>query len=743
VGIPGIAGKLLQRLEAGLQKYKLRDYNSMVQSIHKYGMADKSDQELKDCSLRLKEAARKGTELKELLPEAFALVREAAGRVLGMRHYDVQLIAGMALFEGRLVEMQTGEGKTLAAVLTAYLHALSGRGVHVLTFNDYLASRDAHWMGPLYDFLGISVGYIQSGLKAAERQKAYQADVTYLTAKEAGFDFLRDGLSWSKEELVQRPFHVALVDEADSILIDEARIPLVIAGEASGDAAESSGKFAALVAGLTEGIHYDTDGPKRNVFLQEAGADLVEAKLQCGSLYEEENSGILTAVHCALHAEALLKRDVDYIVRDGRVELIDEFTGRVAENRHWPDGIQAAVEAKEGLARGKGGRVLGNITLQHFLSGYPHLCGMTATAQTSALEFKNIYDLEVFVLPPNRKNCRVEHPPMIYTHKEAKLKALVREIAEVHATGRPILIGTASVEESFDLSKGLQAANIPHEVLNARHDEKEAEIIARAGQRQAVTVSTNMAGRGVDIRLGNGNEVEWKQIAALGGLYVIGTSLHTSLRIDNQLKGRAGRQGDPGSSRFFISLEDEIIDRFGREKAIPAHYLSLRQEEPVTDATVHKNMGHIQRIVQGQNYEIHKTLTRYSDIVEEQRQIFHERRLEILDEENKEKRELQLFYMDQHWAEHLDYAAYLREGIHLESISNKNPIDVFQTEMIQAFSDMLIRLEEAVEKGVHALAANGGNGQGAEKSRGITRPSSTWTYMVNDSFFPERTSLFT
>lgn len=734
----GIFGKIKEKLDSGLRGYKLKEYNRKLDEINRFNMEKSSDAELAACSAKLRKAARQGAEWQELMPEAFALVREASARVLGMRHFDVQILAGLALLDGRLVEMNTGEGKTLAAVLTTYVQGLSGEGVHVLTFNDYLAKRDALWMGPLYRFLGLSVGYIQSGMSAGERREAYAADVTYLTAREAGFDFLRDGLCWSKEELVQRPFHAVIVDEADSILIDEARIPLVVAGESEAKTEELSVKLAGLVKELREGTDYGTDGQKRHVFLHEAGSARLEAILGCGNLYDEDNTPLLTAIHCALHAQALVKRDVDYIVRNGKVELIDEFTGRVAENRHWPDGIQAAVEAKEGLERGKGGRMLGTITLEHFIALYPRLAGMTATALTSAMEFKDVYELDVVVIPPNRPNRRTDEPPIIFTHTEAKLAAVAQQVKTLHQAGRPVLIGTASVEESAQLSMSLTAEGIPHQVLNAKNDEQEAETIAHAGRRGAVTVSTNMAGRGVDIRLGDGDQKEWEQLAEMGGLYVIGTAMNESLRIDNQLRGRAGRQGDPGTSQFYIGLEDSIIDRYGRNKAIPPFYLSHRQEEPIGDATVHKNMPHIQRIVQGQNYEMHKHLTRYTEILEEQRQIIHARRMELLEgSEAPAARMLQLYHIDRFWAEHVEFANYLREGIHLESISSKNPIDVFLDEMIRAFADVNNRLEEAIEEGLEGLAKAGGSEQ-ALKALGVKRPGATWTYMVRDNYIQEK-----
>ncbi len=483
----------------------------------------------------------------------FALALEAARRATGLDAHDVQIIAGLAMTDGRIAELPTGEGKTLAAVFSASYFALLGRPVHVLTFNDYLARRDAVWMGPAYRLLGLSVGAVQEAPDKAAKKAAYACDITYATAKEAGFDYLRDRLAYEPGELVHRPFAVALVDEADSILIDEARIPLVISGT-SGATGPDVSRLAAVVRDLERGRDFVTDAENANVFPTDAGIRRVESALGCGNLFTPENETLLAAVHCALHAGLLLERDVDYIVRDGRIEIVDEFTGRVMDKRHWPDGLQAAVEAKEGVRRGSEGRILGSITLQHFFRLYPTLCGMTATAEPSARELKEFYGLGVVVVPSHRPCVRRDLPDVVFTHREARRTALVREIAACRAAGRPVLVGTSSVRESEELAAALTGRASPCEVLNAKNDELEAGIIARAGVPGAVTISTNMAGRGTDIKLGGPNnpvvadEEEHDRVAGLGGLIVIGTNRHESLRIDSQLRGRAGRQGDPGSS---------------------------------------------------------------------------------------------------------------------------------------------------------------------------------------------------
>ncbi|MMZ47672.1 preprotein translocase subunit SecA [compost metagenome] len=623
--------------------------------------------------------------------------------------------------------------------MPAYLNALTGEGVHVLTFNNYLANRDAEWMGPIYRFLGLTVKSVQVGMSLSEKREAYAADITYVTAKEAGFDYLRDTITLSDADTVHRPFHYVIVDEADSLLLDEARVPLVIAGEP-----DSSGndviRFADVTRQLEQDKYYDFDEFKRNVYLNEAGAAKAEALLGCGNLYESHNSHLLSSLNCALYAETLLKKDVDYIVRDGKIELIDEYTGRVAENRHLPEGLQAALAAKEGLHSKVGGKILGTITLQHFISLYPKICGMTATAYASAMEFKEIYALQVVQIPPNRPNIRIDHPHRIYTHKEAKLKALVQEISSVHATGRPILIGTSSVEESDMLAKALAVADVPCHILNAKNDAEEAEVIAKAGEIGAVTVSTNMAGRGVDIRIGGGNPTQAEVVAKLGGLYVIGTHVHESVRIDDQLRGRSGRQGDPGASVFFVSLEDELLLRFGIDKAIRAH----RQDETLEDPVLRSKIAHIQHVIMGQNFDIHQELNRYSNMVEEQRRILYEERLVILKGAtpmSPSEQRVRLYYIDKFWADHLAYISYLREGIHLESLANRNPIDEFHEQIIQAYEQIRAKINS---KSANMLVRLGGSNDPAKwEEFGLKSPTSTRTYIINDQYIQNMRSSWT
>lgn len=725
-----LAIKLMREFKDRNAQLKLKGYRDKAELIRMRNLEAWDDGQLQAESLRLQKEAKSGTPLNELLVDAYALVCEAANRKLGLRPYDVQIMAAIALHEGFLIEQQTGEGKTLSAVMPAYLNALTGEGVHVLTFNDYLANRDAEWMGPIYRFLGLTVSAAQAGMSLSEKRKAYSADITYVTAKEAGFDYLRDAIALDEVDTVHRPFHYVIVDEADSLLLDEARVPLVIAGE-PGFSDYDGFRFAAVARQLKQDEHYDFDEFNRNVYLNEAGSAKAESLLGCGNLYESHNSHILMSLNCALHAELLLKKNVDYIVRDGKIELIDEYTGRVAENRYLPDGLQAALSAKEGLQSKAGGKILGTITLQHFLSLYPKICGMTATAHISAIEFEEIYGLQVVQIPTNRPNIRIDHPHRIYTHKEAKFKAIVQEILSVHKTGRPILIGTSSVEESDMLAKALAAADVSCHVLNAKNDAKEADIIAKAGEIGAVTVSTNMAGRGVDIRLGGGDPTQAEIVAKLGGLYVIGTHIHQSVRIDNQLRGRSGRQGDPGASVFFVSLEDELMQKFGIEKAIR----DLRQDEALEESVLRSKIDHIQRVIMGQNFHIRRELNRYSDMVEEQRRILYEERLGILKGEtpmSPSEQRVRLYYIDKFWADHLEYVSYIREGIHLTSLVNRNPIDEFHAQIIQAFEQIPEKVNRESEKMLVKLG--GSNDPAMWDKLGLKSSTSTWTYTVNDQY---------
>ena len=739
-------------------EWDLGPYRKILTKINGLDLEKESDQELKERSARLIEQARRGISLDKLLVESYALVRETARRTVGMRPFDVQVIAGIIMHKGKLAEMNTGEGKTLVAVLPAYLNALSGKGVHIHTFNDYLARRDAAWMGPIYEFLGLRVGCIQEGMLPDQRKKAYNSDITYSTAKEAGFDFLRDHLCYRKEDCVHRDFHYVIVDEADSILIDEARVPLVIAGSTDKPEADP-GQLGQIAKSLKQSIDFETDEGKRNIYLTPSGLSRIETILKVKNLHAPENLDLLTRLNQALHAEYLLHRDIDYIVRKGKIEIVDEFTGRVVEDRHWPDGLQAAVEAKEKLRLGSGGSILGSITLQHFLELYPKMSGMTATAQPAADELKQFYGLTVVVVPPNRPCIRKDHPDKIFTHKEAKTKALIHEIRRCHESERPVLVGTASVEESEELAAALENAGVSCEVLNAKNDELEAQIIAQAGSPGAVIISTNMAGRGTDIKLGGDQEQERDKVVGLGGLYVIGTNRHESLRVDQQLRGRAGRQGDPGSSLFFTSLEDNLIQRYNIRHLLPKKYRSLKQEGPVDNPLVHREIARGQRIIEGQNFEIRKTLWKYSILVEKQREMTQRRRQEILgdgadlyfleeeapnhyaklvslvgkDGMQKIEQQITLHAIDRCWTDHLAMIADIREGIHLTSVGGQSPIREFHKIVDQEFQQLEQKIDGTILQTFQSLPVTE---KGVDlDDAGIRGPSSTWTYVITDNQF--------
>ncbi|MEK3700216.1 accessory Sec system translocase SecA2 [Paenibacillus sp. FSL R10-2199] len=734
-----IAVKLMHRFKDYDNRSKLKIYQDQTELIRSRNLQAWEDGQLQAESHRLQKEARSGTPLDELLVDAYALVCEAAKRTLGLQPYDVQIMAAIALHKRFLIEQHTGEGKTLSAVMPAYLNALTGEGVHVLTFNDYLAKRDAGWMGPVYRFLGLTVQPVQAGMSLSRKREAYAADITYVTAKEAGFDYLRDTIALSEADTVHRPFHYVIVDEADSLLLDEARVPLVISGES--DSSISDGfLFAEVAQQLQPAEHYDFDEFQRNVYLNEAGAAKAESLLGCGNLYDSHNSHLLTSLNCALHVESLLNKDIDYIVRDGRIEQIEEYTGRVAENRYLPDGLQAALAVKEGLQWSVGGRILGTITLQHFISLYPGICGMTATAHASAMEFKAVYMLQVVQIPPNRTNIRIDHPHMIFTHKEAKFKALVQEISSVHKAGRPILIGTSSVQESDMLAEALAAAGVPCQVLNAKNDAEEAGIIAKAGAFGAVTVSTNMAGRGVDIRLGGGDPAQTEVVTKLGGLYVIGTHVNESVRIDDQLRGRSGRQGDPGASVFYVSLEDELMLRFGFDKAVRVP----RQDEALDDPLLRSKIAHTQRVIMSQNFDIHQELNGYSDMVEDQRRILYAERLGILHGTkpmSPAEQRVRLFYIDAFWADHLAYVSYLRESIHLESLASRSPIDEFHMQISQAYEQIPAKIDHETANMLKRL--NGSNDPAKWDEFGLKSPPSTRTYIINDQYLQNKRSSWT
>ncbi|RJQ65919.1 MAG: preprotein translocase subunit SecA [Desulfobacteraceae bacterium] len=582
-----------------------------------------SDDQLRSQTGVLKEKLAQGADLDELLPEAFATVREASVRSVQMRHFDVQMIGGVFLHKGRIAEMKTGEGKTLVATLPAYLNALVGKGVHIVTVNDYLARRDTEWMGKIYAFLGLSVGTVLHGLTDAERRSAYNSDITYGTNNEFGFDYLRDNMKFDLDTIVQRDLHYAIVDEVDSILIDEARTPLIISGPA-----EKSTNLYYQVNGIIPRLemdrHFSKDEKARSVALTEEGVAAAEKLLQIENLYDPRNIEILHHVNQALKAHNLFQRDVDYIVKDGQVIIVDEFTGRLMPGRRYSDGLHQALEAKESVNIENENQTLATITFQNYFRMYAKLAGMTGTADTEAAEFKKIYNLDVNVIPTHMPMIRKDHPDVIYKTKREKYEAALDEIESLHKKGQPVLVGTISIDVSEQIANKLQKRGIKHSVLNAKNHEAEAEIIAMAGQKGSVTISTNMAGRGTDIRLGQG-------VTDLGGLHILGTERHESRRIDNQLRGRSGRQGDPGSSRFYLSLEDDLLRIFGGERiGNIMERLGLQDGEPIEHNLISRAIENAQTKVEAHNFDIRKHLIEYDDVMNQQREVIYRQRRELL-----------------------------------------------------------------------------------------------------------------
>lgn len=683
-----------------------------------------------------------------------ALGREAARRGLGERPFDVQLAGTLAMLAGRIAEMATGEGKTLSGALAAAGYALRGRSVHVMSVNDYLARRDAEWMRPVYDLLGVTVGWIGQASTPAARRRAYAAQVTYAPVSEFGFDVLRDRLATSVADLIAGVPDVALIDEADSVLVDEALVPLVLAGAADG--AEEGPELADLVRRLRPGRDYLADEDGRSVHLTDRGTATVAAALGGIDLYAAPHLVTLTRVNVALHAEALLRRDVDYIVRDGKVELVNAARGRVARLQRWPDGLHAAVEAKEGLAISRSGEILDSVTIQSLVRPYPTVAGMTGTAVAAGEQLREFYALEIVVIPPNRPCVRVDEPDRLYATAEEKEEALAGHAAAVHATGRPVLIGTLDVAESERIAARLRRAGLSCVVLNAKNDADEAAIVADAGSRGAITVSTQMAGRGTDIRLG-GAAGDQGQIAALGGLHVIGAGRHRSSRLDQQLRGRAGRQGDPGSSVFFASVEDELVTEHVPGASPPA---TIGEDGRTTDARAQQTLAHAQRVAEGVSLEVHRNTWEYNELIEIQRAVVLTERDRVLRTDAALRalarwhparhaalnavvcdptlvdaaRQIVLWHLDRGWADHLGYLADLREGIHLRALGRGlQPLSAFRNEADRAFSGLLSAVEERSAESFLTVPVTA---EGADLSAaGLKRPTATWTYLVHDNPF--------
>ena len=651
----------------------LRDLSKLVDQVNSFeaSVTPLSDTELQGKTAQFKARLQEGETLDDLLPEAFAVVREAAKRTLGQRHYDVQIMGGAALHLGNIAEMRTGEGKTLVATLPSYLNALAGRGVHVVTVNDYLAERDSEWMGRIHRFLGLTVGVIVNSMTPTERRTAYNCDITYGTNNEFGFDYLRDNMAWSLEDCVQRDHFFAVVDEVDSILIDEARTPLIISGPAD-KPTKWYVEFANIAVKLQRELHYEVDEKKKTIGILEEGVTKVEELLGIENLYEAANTTLIGYLNNSIKAKELFKRDKDYVVMNGELLIVDEHTGRMLSGRRYSEGLHQALEAKERIEIQNENQTLATITLQNYFRLYETISGMTGTAMTEAAEFHQIYKLGVVPIPTNREMQRLDEPDLVYKSELGKFQAVVGDIVERHRKGQPVLVGTVSVEKSEELSSLLKRSGVPHEVLNAKHHEREASIVARAGVKGAVTVATNMAGRGTDIMLGGNPEfmadfeiqrrgispvdnaaeyeaawpieiekqkaaiaTEHEEVIALGGLYVLGTERHESRRIDNQLRGRSGRQGDPGESRFYLSLQDELMRRFN--SALVERFLSaagLPEDEPIESKMVSNAIRSAQTQVEAQNFEIRKNVLKYDDVMNRQREVIYGERRLVLEGED-------------------------------------------------------------------------------------------------------------
>jgi preprotein translocase subunit SecA len=749
-----LSGRFWKLLGASTDKDQSRSMDQVTQAAEFDTKAAELDDE------QLSKAA-KLLDLQDLAdsadtPQFLAIAREAAERTTGLRPFDVQLQGALRMLAGDVVEMATGEGKTLSGAIAAAGYALAGRNVHVITINDYLARRDAEWMGPLIEAMGLTVGWITAESTSAERRQAYKCDITYASVNEIGFDVLRDQLVTDVDDLVSPNPDVALIDEADSVLVDEALVPLVLAGTSHRETPRL--ELIRLVGELLAGTDYDIDNDSRNVHLTEAGARKVEAALGGIDLYSEEHvATTLTEINVALHAHVLLQRDVHYIVRDNAVHLINASRGRIATLQRWPDGLQAAVEAKEGIETTETGEVLDTITVQALINRYPKVCGMTGTALAAGEQLRQFYKLGVSPIPPNKPNIRQDETDRVYVTIAAKTEAILEHIADIHETGQPVLVGTRDVAESEELHEKLVKRGVPAVVLNAKNDAEEAAVIAEAGKLGAVTVSTQMAGRGTDIRLGGSDEAGHDDVAELGGLHVIGTGRHNTERLDNQLRGRAGRQGDPGSSVFFSSWEDDVVVSHLEDSKLP---LECDENGKIISPKAASLLEHAQRVAEGRLLDVHANTWRYNQLIAQQRAILVERRdkllrtatardelrelsperyeevSERLGEEAEEKLEkicrlIMLYHLDRGWADHLAFLSDIRESIHLRALGRQNPLDEFHRMAVDAFASLAADAIEAAQQ-TFDTAPSIEDEPGVDLSK-LARPTSTWTYMVHDN----------
>ncbi|AOS92346.1 accessory Sec system translocase SecA2 [Mycobacterium intracellulare] len=749
---PGrLSSRFWKLLGASTEKDRSRSLTQVNDSSEYDGeAAGLSDEQLRKAAelLNLEDLADS-----EDIPQFLAIAREAAERASGLRPFDVQLLGALRMLAGDVIEMATGEGKTLAGAIAAAGYAIAGRHVHVVTINDYLARRDAEWMGPLIEAMGLSVGWITAESTSEERRAAYGCDVTYASVNEIGFDVLRDQLVTDVDDLVSPNPDVALIDEADSVLVDEALVPLVLAGTTHRETPRL--EIIKLVGELNADTDFDTDSDSRNVHLTDAGARKVEKALGGIDLYSEEHVGTtLTEVNVALHAHVLLQRDVHYIVRDDAVHLINSSRGRIAQLQRWPDGLQAAVEAKEGIETTETGEVLDTITVQALINRYATVCGMTGTALAAGEQLRQFYKLGVSPIPPNKPNIREDESDRVYITGAAKNDAIVAHIADVHETGQPVLVGTRDVAESEDLHERLLRRGVPAVVLNAKNDAEEAQVIAEAGKFGVVTVSTQMAGRGTDIRLGGSDEADHDRVAELGGLHVVGTGRHHTERLDNQLRGRAGRQGDPGSSVFFSSWEDDVVAANLDHNKLP---METDEDGRIVSPKAAGLLDHAQRVAEGRMLDVHANTWRYNQLIAQQRAIIVDRRntllrtatareelaelapkrYEELAEEISEERleticrQIMLYHLDRGWADHLAYLADIRESIHLRALGRQNPLDEFHRLAVDAFASLAADAIEAAQQ-TFETANVLEEEPGLDLSK-LARPTSTWTYMVNDN----------
>ena len=705
-----------------------------------------SDQDLAAKTIEYRSRAAAGESLEDLEVEAFAAVREAAKRVLGQRHFDVQVIGAAALHKGMVAEMKTGEGKTLVSTMPAYLNALSGRGVHLVTVNDYLASRDAEWMGAVHRFLGLDVGLIQNGMSSAERQPAYAADITYGTNNEFGFDYLRDNMAMRAQDRVQRGHVYAIVDEVDSILIDEARTPLIISGN-TGQAGELYTKFADIARRLEPETDYEVDEKLRAISMTDAGITHAEKLLGIDNIYTDGGVKYVHHLETAVKAKALYHKDKEYVVRDNEVVIVDAFTGRLQPGRRWSEGLHQAIEAKEGTRIKEESRTYASITFQNFFRMYKKLGGMTGTAETSKEEFYKVYGLETYVIPTNRAIARVDHQDLIFQTHAGKMKAVAKKVTELRKKGQPVLIGTVSIEHNELLSEYLKANGVPHEVLNAKNHEREGEIIAQAGRKGAVTIATNMAGRGVDIKLGGNpsTQEQYEEVKALGGLFVLGTERHDARRIDNQLRGRAGRQGDPGETQFVVSLEDSLMRIFAVDmiKGMMGRF-NIAEDEPIENKLITNALEKAQEKIEGFNFDARKHTLEYDDVLNFQRGVIYGRRRAILlggeeairgylaevseglEPELRSKFDKRLAEadlsdprllgavqgiilrtIDLFWVEHLEMMEYLRSSVNLRAYGQRDPLVEYKREGLRYFRDMEASIQRQVGEFVSNLNIEG------------------------------------